>query len=364
MKKQIKRIVLWVNILFALALSGAYAANYINPEYFWYFAFLGLAYPILLIINVCFIVFWLWRKKWLFLISLATILLGWQNVGKIMQIRFFQPYPVTGEKVNLLSYNVRAFNFYQWENNTSVCDSILYFIRNQHTGIVFFQEFLTTSNVPMHTEKHIDTLLQLLPYKHIFYTYKTSEYSSYGLATYSRYPIVKKGSIRFKNSYNACIYSDIKIGSDTIRFFNVHLQSVKLRKDNYWLVDSPALRIDSRRINEVKDISGRLKLAYIKRAQQVDELSWYLRRSPYPVIICGDFNDTPISYTYTRIRGKLADAFLSSGRGAGSTYRGISPSFRIDFIFHSKSIESSGYQTHAVELSDHTPISCELTLHP
>ncbi len=364
MKTYLRKILLWANVLFAIALIGSYIANYINPEYFWYFAFLGLAYPVLLLMNIGFIVFWLWRRKWIFLLSLLVVLLGCGNIGKVLQINIFNRNPKNNNTIKLLSYNVRLFNLYEWEKSEAVRDSILYFILNQEPGIVCFQEFLTTINIKGHSEKRIDTVFKSLPYKHIFYSYKTSAYSNYGLATYSKYPIVKKASIRFIKSYNSCIYSDIKIGDDTIRFFNVHLQSIKLRRDNYLLVEHPSLRIDSKRITEVKDISGRLKQAYIKRAQQVDELNWYIRQSPYPVVICGDFNDTPVSYTYTRIRGELADAFLKSGRGIGNTYRAIYPLFRIDFIFHSPSIQSSGYQTHSVRLSDHYPISCNLDINP
>ena len=362
MKKYFRKILLWLNIAFALALIGSYLANHLNPEYFWYFAFFGLAYPVLLLINFGFIILWLWRRKWYLFISLIVILAGWGNVGKILQLRLPGKHREVTDAIKLMSYNIRLFNYYHWEKGEFVGDSILNFILKQDVDMVCFQEFLTTHNVPFLSEEHIDTVLKTLPYKHIFYSYKTHENSNYGLATYSKYPVVKKSSVRFKNSYNSFIYTDIKLGDDTVRFFNVHLQSIKLRRNNYLLVDSPSLRIDSRHITEVKDISGRLKLAYIKRAQQVDELNWYIRQSPYPVVVCGDFNDTPVSYTYSRIKGKLSDAFLGSGEGIGSTYRGISPSFRIDFIFHSRTMRSSVYKTHSVAFSDHSPISCKLEL--
>jgi endonuclease/exonuclease/phosphatase family metal-dependent hydrolase len=127
-------------------------------------------------------------------------------------------------------------------------------------------------------------------------------------------------------------------------------------------MDSLLLDFNSKRFTEAKNISGRLKKAFIKRARQVDELNAYIRLSPYPVIICGDFNDTPVSYSYQKVRGDLEDSFMSSGTGIGNTYRGNFPSYRIDFIFHSKVITSTVYKTHQIDYSDHYPVSCELSL--
>lgn len=285
-------------------------------------------------------------------------------MGRYFQSGLFEKSKSNSELTRIMTYNVRLFNYYQWEEVKSVRDTIMNFVVNQEPEIACFQEFLTVSNRNGDSEDEIDQALDFLPNKHIFYTYKPNEFSNYGLATYSKYPIIRKGSIRFRNSYNACIYTDIKIESDTVRVFNVHLQSIKLKNNDYEAMDSLAHSINAQRIDEVKVISGRLKLAYMKRAQQVDELSWHIGQSPYPVIVCGDFNDTPVSYTYQQVRGKLSDAFMGSGRGIGNTYRGKLPSFRIDFIFHSPEFESNNYKTHKINLSDHYPVTCGLYILP
>lgn len=347
-------------MLFVLALILSYASGFMNPEHFWQFAFFGLFYPLFLLINLGFVLFWLWRKKWYFLLSGIIILLGWPNIGKYLQVNLFSKRKTDFESIRVLSYNVRLFNYYEWEKNEGVRDEIMEFLKGQNISIACFQEFFTQSDEEGDSEESIDKALASLPYKHIFYTYKPNEFSNYGIATYSKYPILKKGSIRFKNSFNACIYTDLKLEDDTVRVFNVHLQSIKFKKNDYDAMDRLRNRFNAHRIDEVKEISGRLKTAYMIRAQQVDELRWHIDQSPYPVIICGDFNDTPVSYTYHQVRGNLEDAFIGSGRGIGNTYRGKLPSFRIDFIFHSPRFKSVNYQTHRIELSDHYPVSCGL----
>jgi endonuclease/exonuclease/phosphatase family metal-dependent hydrolase len=335
-------------------------ANFVNPARIWQFAFFGLGYPVFLLINIGFIFFWIFRKNMVFLISVFVVLSGWENVARYIEVRVLNHSGQSANRIKLLSFNVRIFNQYNWLEGISVRDSILNYVTNEKPDVVFFQDFYTNEKSPKQSRGYIKTKLSGLPYSHINFTQYSNNTSNYGVATYSKFPIINKGCINFEKSYNSCIYSDIVINYDTIRFYNVHFESIRLRKTKYTFTDSASFSFNSKQIDEVKDISGRLKHAFIKRALQVDMVSAHIKHSPYPVVVCGDFNDTPVSYTYQKVRGNLKDAFMGSGKGIGNTYRGSFPSFRIDYIFHSNNFKSFNYQTQRIKLSDHYPVSCEL----
>jgi endonuclease/exonuclease/phosphatase family metal-dependent hydrolase len=297
-----------------------------------------------------------------FLISFFVVLAGWENVARYMEISIFNHSGHSLKRFKLLSFNVRIFNQYNWLKGIPVRDSILNYVVNEDPDVVFFQDFYTNETNPKKSRAYIKAKLAGLPYSHINYSIYSNNSSNYGVATYSRYPIINKGCINFEKSYNSCIFSDIVINNDTIRFYNVHFESIRLKKSKYTFIDSMSFNFNSKQIDEFKDISGRLKHAFIKRALQVDQVSGHISRSPYPVVVCGDFNDTPVSYTYQKVRGNLKDAFMGSGKGIGNTYRGSFPSFRIDYIFHSSKFKSFNYQTKHIKLSDHFPVSCELEI--
>jgi endonuclease/exonuclease/phosphatase family metal-dependent hydrolase len=256
---------------------------------------------------------------------------------------FFRPFgsekPVNADSANikLLSYNLQGFRIPYQKNTTQ--EEIANFINKENPDIICLQEFYTNNKV---TEELFASLIGEYKYHSVFYSVKRKN-SSYGIATFSRYPIKMMLEIPFENTANAAMYTDIDVNGKIIRVYNVHFQSIKLNLT---------------KIDEIEEVSSRLKTAFVKRAGQVDIMAKHIDVSPYPVIVCGDFNDTPMSYTYNKIRGDKLDTFCEVGSGMPSTYRLSSiPFVRIDYILHDKTIESLTYSIHKIDYSDHYPIS-------
>lgn len=277
-----------------------------------------------------------------------------------MQIRIFpQNHPVEN-LIKTISYNVRVFNHFEWEKGTSVRDSILDFLHNESAEIICMQEFLTRTDRTQQSEHHVKEKLSNTPYSHINYTFKSNKGATqFGLATFTIYPIVRRGVIIFENSPNACIYTDINRNEDTLRVYNIHLQSIKLNKDDYGVLDS-LFSFNSKKLNDLKTLSATLKEAFIKRSEQVNSIVRHMNDSPYPIILCGDFNDTPVSYSYHQILGEKKDAFREAGVGLSQTYRGKLPSYRIDYVMYSENISAKTYTTRRINFSDHYPVITQL----
>jgi len=263
------------------------------------------------------------------------------------------------ETLKVMSYNVRTFDQFKWSENKNSRDNIFQLIRNQSPDIVCLQEFYTRNKAGS-SEKDIHVLMGNYDHHVIYYSKKTSENSGIGIATYSRYPIIKTSRIPFNETRNQAVYVDIKYGNDTIRVFNIHLQSIKLAHNNYSFMDTLSLKYSNKQMKEVKDIGIKLRDAFVQRSEQSIIIHRYIEASPYPVIVTGDFNDTPISFAYNTIKKDLMDAFRETGKGLGNTYAGDLPSFRIDFILYSKKLQSVEFNRIKVKNSDHFPIIAKL----
>ncbi|MFM2134965.1 MAG: hypothetical protein RL021_365 [Bacteroidota bacterium] len=359
------RIVWVLNLCFIFALLLSYLSCYVSPADVWWLAFFGLAYGTLLVINLVFVALWIWRRSRKFIASLLVCLTGTGQFLNIYEPGFFQAKAPDKDRyiqpLRVMSFNVRLFDLYDWEEKKSSADSIYHFLRAEAPDIVCFQEFFS-GDPQGKGPRTADTLHRVLeaPFAHLRYSATVKRLGSFGLATYSKYPIIHQGFHRFKSrTGNIFQYTDIVVGEDTVRVFNTHLESIRFKKEDYYFIENLGNEeVEQDELAGSMNILRRLKRAFLKRSYQAETIRDFVHNSPYRVILCGDFNDTPVSYTHHLLAQELKDAFRISGAGWGRTYSGSFPSFRIDYILHDKNMKSFGYTTHKIELSDHYPVSC------
>lgn len=345
------RTVLIANIVFVAALLFSYVSVYINPGIVAFPALFGLAYPYLLLVNVIFVIFWVYLLKKEALISLIAILVG---IGYMHTfIRFSNHGKEVKADVKLISYNVRLFNYFEGDPAKHSDKRIFKMLKAQNAGIICLQEYYIPEDMST-SEEAIKSALGGTWYSHLKVIRNKSR-RAYGILTLSRYPIIRRGEIIHSNSSSLTIYTDILIGKDTIRVYNNHLQSFHLKKlESSFLGD-----LSAEQNNTLKDIRyfyRRLANGFRNRSQQTAKLKKSVSASPYPVIVAGDFNDTPVSYTYRRIHHGLNDAFVKAGYGAGFTYSGKYPPNRIDYVFYSDHLDCTDFDIVKVRYSDHYPV--------
>lgn len=352
MRKILYKILLVVNLIFAFTLLISYLAVVISPEDFALPAFFGLAYPYLLLINIILAIIWAMLLRFEALISVVVIALGFTHFSNY--IKLTRP---SGDKTNtfkVLSYNVRLFNFF--ENNHGITSErkVIEFIKAQKPDIICLQEFLVSGYPAVEEALMIDGLGGKY-YSHMKLI-GSGKNRYYGIVTFSKFPIIRKGEIVHPGSSSLSIYTDVLIKNDTFRIYNNHLQSFRLRRMERSFIEELIVYNDKETMNEVKSLSVSLKKGFVKRALQAQVVKDNINKSPYPVIVLGDFNDTPVSYSYRKIRKGLNDSFLNSGYGAGFTYKGNYPRNRIDYILYDDNLINSYFEIIKVKYSDHYPI--------
>lgn len=353
MRKLAYKIFLSVNVLFAFALLISYLAVIINPGHFAFPALFGLAYPYLLLVNIIFILVWAVFLKIEALISLLVIIAGINHFSNY--IKLGKP---SGDKTGtfkVLSYNVRLFNHFENKINANSEKEILELIRNRQPDIICLQEFYFMGN----PEQKENTFMNYLGSKYHSHLkiIGSGKDRHYGIITISKFPIINKGDIVHPGSPSLSIYSDIIIENDTFRIYNNHLQSFRLKNTvNHFLSEIKGLSNEKETFSELKSISLSLTKGFVYRAVQAKVLKGHINKSPHPVIVIGDFNDTPVSYSYRKIREGLNDAFITSGYGAGFTYKGNYPANRIDYILYDGILDCRQFDIIKIRYSDHYPI--------
>ena len=343
----------------------AYLSPFVHPNTFKLLPFFGLAYPIILLFTLLFLVIWIVVRSRMSILILFVLLIGGKLHFRMIALGSDPgDQPELSEQLHVLSYNVRLFDLYTStnENRTVNRDRIFSYLKEVDPDILCFQEFYHQDKpTKFVTRDSIIQLLQIRDY-HERYAHKLRGRQNFGVAILSKYPIISKGDVIFEtqseNDFNYCIFSDIVKNKDTFRIYNVHLQSIRLQNDEYALFEQGEEQKADK--STVRLLVDKLLIAYPKRAQQARRVMEHIVTSPYPTIVCGDFNDTPMSYTYHQFNKKLIDSYRNTSIGIGATYAGRVPAGRIDYIFHSKDLESAGFTIQKETFSDHRAINTRI----
>ncbi len=338
------KVVFGFNIVVTVLTFVAYVLPFLAPKMFPLLSVLTLILPLFLILNALFFIYWLLQLKRQVMLSGLVLLLGITFINKFY--KFSSSDSDKEEKdFTVMSYNVRLFNLFDWIPNRKVGDTILSFINEQNPDILCIQEYSENAKVDLRVYK----------YKAIFMEGKNIKT---GQAIFSKFPIFNQGDFKIPTAGNNIIYADIRKGKDTLRVYNIHLQSIKISPD----VNEISENVDA--INQSKSVQvfARIRDAFKKQEHQAESLVRHKNECTYPVIICGDMNNSPFSYVYRNIKSDLNDCFEEAGNGFGQTYKFKYYPARIDYIFASKKMKVKSFKTFTkFENSDHFPVMTRLS---
>lgn len=356
--KAFSRLLFTVHVLLSMYTLVAYVSVYISPAAFWPAGFLALSLPVVIIIHLVFFLYWLLNARIKVLLPLAVIIIGFPLFQRTLALHFEKPLIPADSSFKVLSFNARMFNLYK-DKKSLRSNEVISWVAENDAEIKCIQEFYNLSGSKIFsTIQKIASTGNYQFYMEPLQKRNGSKGGFLGVTIFSKYPIVNKGEVVFEKASYKGIYVDVQIKKDTVRIFNVHLHSMSIPADSLF---------ENENYDEIKetylDVFSRLKMGFVKRSYQIAELERHIKASPYKVIVCGDFNDIPYSYTYQTMRSMLNNAFEDAGRGFGFTYNGSLFFLRIDNQFYDKRLSVLDFYTHRnVPYSDHFPISAIYSL--
>lgn len=346
-------VALLLNAVAALALLVACLSPFLPPDKLLLPAVAGLLFEWLLLVNVLFAAGWLFTKRKVYaLLSFVCLCCSVPNICTTFAFGRGAEPKEAKHRITVLSYNTCALD----QSRPVDKNQVLHYIKERDCDIVCLQEFRMDKQNGRLTLEQVKRYLNY-PYSYIdFKTYKGR--LPFGIAVFSKYPLLNKQTIRYESESNISDRCDVVVDGDTIRLLNNHLQSYSFTAQE--------LRMETDNSDQLKKkatlLDRKFRKAYQYRPEQARLVEQEIAASPYPVLVCGDFNDVPVSYVYRRIARPLRDAFLESAAPAvlGHTYRHYGIGVRIDYILHSPTMHATSFLIDKVDYSDHYPVSCEV----
>ncbi|RAJ85591.1 endonuclease/exonuclease/phosphatase family metal-dependent hydrolase [Chitinophaga dinghuensis] len=356
----LRSFLLILNILLAVALLASNFLPYIDPASFWPAGFAGLTFPFLLVINLVFLPVWLLFRKKYWLLPLVAIVL---SVSAIVKTWAFHPFnenslekSADSKEFTVMTYNTSNMGLKYFTEEKAIRSNVYNTIVFGQADILCLQEFYTNDR-PDYTH-NIDSIRNKAGYEYHYFTKDKTHWDTwyYGIALFSHHPILKATAIPCGVSTNGSgssfLQADLLVHGDTIRVITLQLVSYMLNGGD----------MSAAKDLHFRPLIHKMKQTFTHRSAQAAQLAGLIQESPFPVIVCGDFNDVPVSYTYRKISSGLQDAFSRAGNGLGRTMSYISPTLRIDYILASKQLQVLGCQTMRVADSEHFPVIARLSL--
>lgn len=332
------KFIFLLNSFFATLLLLSYALPYVFPRSFPTLSVFSLSVPILITLNIVFLCYWVLRFKKQFLLSFIILLAGYGHLKAFYRFSGNDQVKREAGVLSVMSFNVRHFNVYKWIPDDDVDQKIIDFVRGESPDVVCFQDF--------HKDK--EGAFKDYPYHHYVYKQKNN---SNGNAVFSKYPIINKGVLDFPSKGNNGMYVDIVKAQDTVRVYNIHLESHRINPDKEALTKQNSERLFKRIGN-----------TFALQQTQAEMVAVHKKGCRYKKIICGDFNNTASSNIFKLIRGDMKDTFEEQGSGLGRTFVFKFFPLRIDFILVDKGLEVLSHKNYDQKLSDHYPVKSDIGL--
>lgn len=339
----------------AVTMVVTFFVPYVDPGRVWFFPVLGLAAPAVYVVTVVLALYWIIRWRLVRAgIMVALVVVGLFKVSLFYRPEFRRNYGderYDRRAFKVMTYNVRGF---YGENGLSSVGDVLQLIGDHNPDIICLQEF----NARLAGQSDEFALLDE-KYESAVFGRTQAPDSLYGapLVILSKYRILRSGVVLTPGT---SVWADLLIGDDTIRVFNNHLRSTAIKAaDNEYITNRDFISDTAREV-KIRSIVSRLRENSILRAAQVDSIADVIADARARCIVCGDFNDTPMSYVYRTMAGGLNDAFSKSGSGYSHTFRGFFNTLRIDYVLCSDSFDPVSYEEPQVEYSDHLPVVVRL----
>jgi len=333
----IDKIIFVLNSIAAILLFLSYILPYLPPKTFSILSVLSLGVVILILVNILFFLFWFVRLKRQCVLSLVVLLIGYIYYGSLY--KFSSPKNIESpNNMTIMNYNVRMFNLYKWIPKTGIDAKIMDFVKKESPDILSVQEY--------HPNPNRDFSIYKYKYENL-----SGKKLKSGQVIFSKFPIINSGSIEFPETSNNAIYADIVKGKDTIRVYNVHLESMHINTN-----------VDSLKKEKSERLFKRIGKTFEMQQSQTELFLEHKENCRYKMILCGDFNNTAFSYVYRKIKNDLNDTFKEAGSGFGRTYDFKFFPIRIDFIMADEAFSVNGFKAYNVHYSDHYPIMTTLSL--